>query len=61
MGAAVGVVLALGLTRYAKNLLFGVSGELLFRQPVDQNAMLHCIENLPPYQFARDTSELRYG
>jgi hypothetical protein len=32
-----------------------VSGELLFRQPADQNVtMLHCIENVPPYQFAGD-------
>jgi hypothetical protein len=31
-----------------------VSGELLFRQPANQNVMLHSIENLPPYQFARD-------
>ena len=33
-----------------------VSGELLFPQPADQNVtMLHWVEKLPPYQFARDT------
>jgi hypothetical protein len=32
-----------------------VHGELVFRQTAHQNVtMLHCIENVPPEQFARD-------
>jgi site-specific recombinase XerD len=50
---------ARGRTKKAGILVSGlVSGELLFRQPADQNVTMRyiSIENLPPSHFARDKS-----